>query len=67
MRCLNDTRFNDRVDKIYDFIRYKRVLVVSSFGGLTKQQYDNKNVYKIYPNFPPIKSLDYINFPYCFK
>ena len=67
MRCLNDTRFNDRVDKIYDFIRDKRVLVVSSFGGLTKQQYDNKNVYKIYPNFPTIKSLDYINFPYCFN
>ena len=67
MRTLNGTRLNDRIDKIYDYIRDKRVLVVSSFGGLTKQQYDNGNIYKIYPNFPKIKSLDYINFPYCFN
>lgn len=67
MRTLNGTRFNDRVDKIYDYIRDRRVLVVSSFGGLTKQQYDNGNVYKIYPKFPKIKTLDYINFPYCFN
>lgn len=67
MRTLNGTRLNDRIAKIYDYIRDKRVLVVSSFGGLTKQQYDNGNIYKIYPNFPKIKSLDYINFPYCFN
>lgn len=67
MRTLNGTRLNDRIDKIYDYIRDKRVLVVSSFGGLTKQQYDNGNIYKIYENFPKIKSLDYINFPYCFN
>ena len=67
MRTLNGTRLNDRIDKIYDYIRDKRVLVVSSFGGLTKQQYDNGNIYKIYPNFPKIKSLEYINFPYCFN
>ena len=67
MRTLNGTRLIDRIDKIYYYIRDKRVLVVSSFGGLTKQQYDNGNVYKIYENFPKIKSLDYINFPYCFN
>ena len=67
MRTLNGTRLNDRIAKIYDYIRDKRVLVVSSFGGLTKQQYDNGNIYKIYPNFLKIKSLDYINFPYCFN
>ena len=37
MRTLNGTRLNDRIAKIYDYIRDKRVLVVSSFGGLTKQ------------------------------
>jgi hypothetical protein len=67
MRTLNGTRLNDRISKIYDYIRDKRVLVVSSFGGLTKQQYDNENIYKIYPDFPKIKSLDYIDFPYCFN
>jgi hypothetical protein len=67
MRTLNGTRLNDRIAKIYDYIRDKRVLVVSSFGGLTKQQYDNGNIYKIYPNFPKIISLDYIDFPYCFN
>ena len=67
MRTLNGTRLNDRIGKIYDYIRDKRVLVISSFGGLTKQQYDNGNIYKIYPDFPKIISLDYIDFPYCFN
>jgi hypothetical protein len=45
----------------------KKVLVISSFDGLIKQQYENGNLYKIYTNFPQIKSLETIKFPYCFN
>ena len=64
MKNLNGTNIKDRIDFIYDQMKDKKVLVVSSFGGLAQQQYDCGNVYKIYPKFPKLKSLEYINFPY---
>lgn len=36
MGTLNGSRLNGRIDKIYNYIRDKRVLVISSFGCLTK-------------------------------
>jgi len=65
-KLLNETRFNDRVDQIYDFMKHKKVLIVSSFDGLIQKQYDSGNVYKIYPKFPQLQSLDTVKFPYCF-
>lgn len=66
-KILNGTRFNDRVESIYNYIRDKKVLVVTSFDGLVQQQYDSKNVYKIYPSFPELESLQTLKFPYCFN
>jgi len=63
---LNGSKFYDRIDSIFDYMRNKKVLAISSFDGLIKQQYDSGNVYKIYEKFPEIQSLEVIKFPYCF-
>lgn len=67
MKNLNGTLISDRIDYIYKCIKDKKLLVVSSFGGLAQKQYDCGNIYKIYPKFPKLKSLEHINFPYCFN
>jgi hypothetical protein len=64
---LNGTVFSDRIQHdFFDYMREKKVLVISSFDGLIKQQFDSGNVYKIFPNFPIVKSLNVLKFPYCF-
>jgi hypothetical protein len=62
----NHIKFEDRMQEIFNHIKDKKVLVISSFDGLIKKQYENGNVYKIYDKFPKIKSLDTLKFPYCF-
>jgi len=63
---LNDQRFIDRVPIIFDKIRDKRVLVISSFTGLVKQQYESGNIYKLGIDFPTVKHVDGVTTPYCF-
>jgi hypothetical protein len=63
---LNNTEFYDRIDYIFEKIRNKKLLVISSFDGLIKEQYNSGNVKKIYTNFPDLASFDTIKFPYCF-
>ena len=63
---LNETKFSDRIDNIFSYMSSKKVLVISSFDGLIKNQYDSGNVCKIYDNFPNIINLNVIKFPYCF-
>ena len=62
----NHLKFEDRVQEVFDNIKNKNVLVITSFDGLVKQQYENGNIYKIYNNFPILKSLETVKFPYCF-
>lgn len=47
-------------------MKNKKVLVISSFDGLIKKQYESGNLYKIYEKFPNLISLETIKFPYCF-
>lgn len=63
---LNETKIEDRMDDIFNHMKNKRVLIISCFGPLIKQQYDSGNMNKIYKNFPNIKDLTYVKFPYCF-
>lgn len=63
---LNETKFIDRIPSIFDYLQNKKVLVISAFDGLIQGQYESGNVYKIYDNFPIIKGLEVIKFPYCF-
>jgi len=63
---LNGTKFPDRIESIFNRMKNKKILVISSFDGLIKQQYDSGNVYKIYKNFPQLQSFEVIKFPYCF-
>ena len=65
-KLLNDTKFSDRIPTIYQHMENKRILVISSFDELIKQQYDNGNVNKLGLNFPNINGLDVVKFPYCF-
>jgi len=63
---LNGTEFQDRIDNIFSMMNNKKVLVISSFDGLVKQQFESGNLHKIYSNFPNIIKLYTIKFPYCF-
>ena len=66
LAILNGTEFQDRIDNIFSMMNNKKVLVISSFDGLVKKQFESGNVNKIYPNFPNIIQLHTIQFPYCF-
>jgi len=64
---LNDSKFVDRIQSgFFDYMENKRVLVISSFDGLIKSQYESGNVFKVYENFPKITGLETVKFPYCF-
>jgi hypothetical protein len=65
-QSMNGTHFYDRIDSIFDYMRNKKVLCVSSFDGLIEKQYSSGNVYKIYEKFPKLAALKTIKFPYCF-
>lgn len=64
---LNDTKFSSRINKVYDEMKGKKILVISSFGKLIKEQYDSGNTLRLGLNFPDTISLDYVTFPYCFQ
>jgi|LauGreDrversion4_2_1035121.scaffolds.fasta_scaffold599521_1 hypothetical protein len=64
---LNGTEFQERIDDIFKLMENKNVLVISSFDGLVKKQFESGNLYKIYSNFPQLKSLQVYKFPYCFN
>jgi hypothetical protein len=54
-------------DKIFfDFIRNKKVLIISSFSELYEKQYKSGNLKIIYPDFPDISSLSFLQTPYTF-
>jgi hypothetical protein len=59
-------KFKDQMHYIFDLMRGKKVLVISSFSGLIQQQYDSGNVYKIYENYPLLAGVETVKFPYCF-
>ena len=66
LTILNGTEFQDRISGIFNMMNHKKVLVISSFDGLIKQQFESGNLYKIYENFPSVVKLETIKFPYCF-
>ena len=63
---LNDTRFIDTVPLIFEKIRDKNILVVSSFTHLIKKQFESGKLYKLGIDFPPVKNVDGVTTPYCF-
>lgn len=63
---LNGTKAADRLHIYYEHMCNKRILVISSFSELCKQQYESGNVYKLGVGFPIIKSIDGVTTPYCF-
>ena len=63
---LNGTEFQDRIDDIFKMMNNKKVLVISSFDGLVRKQFESGNLYRIYKNYPNIIKLETIKFPYCF-
>jgi len=58
--------FHYSIENIFNCIKDKKVLVISSFGKLIKLQYDSGNMDKIYNKFPNIEKLISFQFPYCF-
>jgi hypothetical protein len=64
---LNGTEFQDRIDDILKLFENKKLLVITSFDGLVKQQYESGNLYKIYEKFPKLQNLETYKFPYCFN
>jgi hypothetical protein len=66
LTILNGTEFQERINDIFNMMNTKKVLVISSFDGLVKKQFESGNLKKIYDNFPNIIKLETIKFPYCF-
>jgi hypothetical protein len=66
LTILNGTEFQERIPDLFHYMKHKKILVISSFDGLIKQQFASGNVYKIYENFPEIVQLEVLKFPYCF-
>ena len=62
---LNDIPFEGRLESIFSYMAYRKVLVLSSFDGLIKKQYNSGNTQHIYNEFPNIK-LEVLKMPYCF-
>ena len=44
----------------------KDVLIINNLGKLMKQQYESGNTQKIFPNFPNVKSIQYLEPGYTF-
>ena len=63
---MNNTKSIANVAPTFDKMRNKKVLVISSFTDLVKQQYESGNVFKLGIDFPQITSLDGVTTPYCF-
>ncbi len=53
-------------NEIYQYINNKKILIVSSFADLIKEQIDNRNCKNIYDNFPNILSVSTYTTPYTF-
>jgi len=53
-------------DIIYNFIRNKKILIISPFSSLMKQQYESGNLKKIYSNTPEIELILIYKYPYTF-
>lgn len=51
---------------VFDFIKDKKILIVSPFSKLMKLQIDNGNWKHIYPNAPTVKNSCVYTFPYTF-
>lgn len=51
---------------IFPLLEGKRVLVINSFDGLIKKQFESKNLNKIHKNFPEFKDLITIKTPFTF-
>jgi hypothetical protein len=52
---------NSRIEvNMYDCIRNKNVLIINNLGSLYKQQYESGKLKKIFPDFPDISSIQYI-------
>jgi len=53
-------------DIVYDFIKDSKLLIISPFAPLMKQQIDNGNCKRIYNDFPNINSVLIYTYPYTF-
>lgn len=51
---------------LFPFLKDQRVLVVNSFDGLIKQQFESKNLSKIHEGFPDITDLLTVKTPFTF-
>lgn len=58
--------FTANKEEVYNFINLKKILVISPFAILIKNQIENGNCKKIYPDFPKIESILAYTYPYTF-
>jgi len=58
--------YNITPDKVYEFIANKRVLIISPFAPLFKQQIESGNCKQIDPNFPKMEKTIYYRNIYTF-
>jgi hypothetical protein len=62
--CKNNNHISQEM--LFNFIRDKKILIISPFASLFKQQIESKNINIIYTNMPNIKNVDIYNNEYTF-
>jgi hypothetical protein len=60
-----EKKSNVDLNTFLDFMNNKNILIINNFGSLIKQQFDNGNFKKIYPDCN-IKSIQYLENGYTF-
>lgn len=61
-----NTEQNISREIVYDFINNSKLLIISPFAPLMKQQIDNGNCKKIYNDFPNVNNVFDYRYPYTF-
>lgn len=65
--CINPVKENHLTQKIvFDFIKNKKILIISPFSPLIKSQIESGNCKKIYHTTPNVKNILTYKFPYTF-
>jgi hypothetical protein len=54
------------INLFFNKIKNRKILIISPFAKLIQKQYENRNCYKIYKNFPKIEKISYYTNIYTF-
>jgi hypothetical protein len=64
LNCISNKHMSREI--VYDFIKNSRLLIISPFAPIMKQQIDSGNCKRIYNDFPNVNNVFDYRYPYSF-